>query len=340
MVIGLIYSTAANAKKPADPPDEDGGEPQLVVLHPAGSVESWANAISDSGIVVGAVDREPGIWDGRADVPVFLPLLGTGEGDALAINKNGEIVGCEQWPPSPRYWPSPSDASVALPMPPDAERGWAAGISLDGVVVGEIWMTNDDGTRTYWAAAWRITNNGVFGPVLLSIGGANDVACVAPGLHVAVGRSADVDFGMVATAWDLITKDDGTFTVFGSTILVPDSPGEAFAVTARGDVTGIVQYGNAAFVTRNGSLTLLPSGPRNEYGVGYDLNDSEVVGQTGRSVFSESMVATRWDSRDKRQDLANVYLGADWPLSSAEGINASGEIVGIGTAGAWLIRRP
>jgi hypothetical protein len=144
----------------------------------------------------------------------------------------------------------------------------------------------------------------------------------------------------VATAWDLVAADDGSLTVLGSTVLVPDFMGEAFAVTERGDVTGIVKGLDIAFVIRNGSVTLLPSGPRNEYGVGYDLNDSEVVGHTGRSVFSNSMVATRWDSRNKRQDLAKTYLGAAWPLSSAEGINASGEIIGIGTAGAWLLRRP
>jgi hypothetical protein len=171
---------------------------------------------------------------------------------------------------------------------------------------------------------------------------------VAPGLHVAVGRAPDGDYGQVPTAWDLVAVDDGSLTVLGSTVLAPDYAGEAFAVTASGDVTGVVETGwsrltrtevRAAFVTRNGSLTLLPSGSRNEYGVGYDLNDSEVVGQTGRSSLNKYKTATQWDSRNKRQDLAETYLGAAWPLSSAEGINASGEIVGIGTAGAWLLRR-
>jgi hypothetical protein len=143
----------------------------------------------------------------------------------------------------------------------------------------------------------------------------------------------------VATDWDLVAAEDGSLAVFGSTVLIPDFTGEAFAVTERGDTTGIIKGLDSAFVIRNGSVTLLSSGPRNEYGVGYDLNDSEVVGQTGRSVFSNTMAATRWDSRNKRQDLAETYLGSDWPLSSAEGINASGEMVGSGTAGAWLLRR-
>jgi hypothetical protein len=224
-------------------------------------------------------------------------------------------------------------------MPSDATRGAANGISLDGVVVGEVELLNDDDTVTNWAVAWRIHDLGVFGPVLLSVGGANDVACLAPGLHLAVGRSANVDYGHVATAWDLITADDGTFTVFGSTTLVPDSAGEAFAVTPRGDVTGIVKYVNTAFVIRDGSLTLLSSGGKNEYGVGYDLNDSEVVGRTGRSWLSDNMTATQWDSRNKRQDLVRKYFDAGWSNTSAEGINAAGEMVGLGTFGAWLLRR-
>ncbi len=167
----------------------------------------------------------------------------------------------------------------------------------------------------------------------------NDAACLAPGLHLAVGRSADVDYGHVATAWDLITADEGTCTVFGSTVLVPDSAGEAFAVTPRGHVTGVVKYGNTAFVIREGSLTLLSSGGNNEYGIGYDLNDSEVVGRTGPSWLSDYMIATQWNSRNRRQDLARKYLDASWSFTSAEGINASGEIVGSGTGGAWLLRR-
>jgi hypothetical protein len=339
IALGVVSYSEAVAKKPVKPPSDDSGELQLVSLHPSGSVESWANAISDSGIVVGAVDGVPGIWDARAEVPVFAPLPGEGEGVACSINKNGEIAGWEQWPPSPRYWPSPSAPPVALPLPPDAERGWASGVGQDGVVVGEVWITNDDDTRTTWAVAWRITDSGVFGPAFLSVGGASDVACIAPGLHVAVGRSADVDYGHVATAWDLVAVDDGSLTVLGSTVLVPDFTGEAFAATERGDVTGIVKGLDMAFVIRNGSVTLLPSGPRNEYGVGYDLNDSEVVGKTGRTWLSDNMTATQWNSRNKRQDLVGEYFGDGWPNTSVEGINAAGEMVGLGTGGAWLLRQ-
>jgi uncharacterized membrane protein len=333
IALGGVSHSEAVAKKP---PSDDSGELQFVELEPSGDQYAAAYAINDAGIVVGSVDRVPGYWNAREAVPTFVPLLGHGEGAAYSINENGEIAGWEQWPPSPTYWPSPSHAPVPLPMPPNAERGWASGVAQDGVVVGEVW---DDDTGTCWAVAWRITDSGVFGPVFLSVGGANDVACIAPELHLAVGRSADVDYGHVATAWDLITEDDGTFTVFGSTLLVPDSTGEAFAVTERGDVTGIVKYVNAAFVIRNGSVTLLPSGPRNEYGVGYDLNDSEVVGKTGRSWLSENMTAIQWNSRNKRQDLVGEYFGDGWPNTSAEGINAAGEMVGYGTTGAWLLRR-
>lgn len=339
IALAVFWYSEAVAEKPVKPPSDDSGELQLVSLHPFGSVESWANAISDSGIVVGAVDRVPGVWDARAEVPVFVPLPGEGEGDAYSINEHGEIVGWEHWPPSPRYWPSSSDAPVALPMPPDAERGWASGVGQDGVVVGEVWIAHNDGTITTWAVAWRVHDLGVFGPVPLAVGGAHDVACTAPGLHRAVGRSADVDYGHVATAWDLITEDDGTFAVLGSTVLVPDSTGEAFAVTSRGDVTGIVKYVNAAFLIRNGSATLLPSGARNKYGVGYDLNDSEVVGKTGGSWLADNMTATQWDSRSRRQDLVRQYFGDGWATSSTEGINAAGEMVGVGTLGAWLLRR-
>ena len=349
VTIGLVGSTVVLAKKPVKPPRDDSGELQLVELEPSGDQYAVALAINDAGIVVGSVDRVPGIWDARAEVPVFVPLPGEGEGGAHSINENGEIVGWEQWPPSPRYWPSPPDAPVALPMPPDAERGWASGVAQDGVVVGEVWITNDDDTRTTWAVAWRVHDLGVFGPVLLAENaGAHDVACTAPGLHRAVGRSADVDHGHVATAWDLVAVDDVSLTVLGSTVLVPDFEGEAFAVTPRGDVTGIVKtYWSkrtrttacAAFVTRNGSLTLLSSGGNNEYGVGYDLNDSEVVGTTARSESNIYKTATQWNSNKRRQDLVQEYFGDGWPRTSAKGINAAGEMVGSGTGGPWLLRR-
>lgn len=351
----LVFSVApAQAKKPDNP--GGGSEFQLIDLHPTGYYESVALAINDSGIAVGQVMQEiggaglehaAGFWNATDTTPTFTGLAG-GIGGARAINDAGQIVG---WGVNgPSYWASTSAGPIDLPLPANFHSGIASGISDDGIVTGEIYQEVNEQTIGS-AVAWRVTEESVFGPVVLAPEAAgNDVATLASGINRVVGRSADPLFGHVATAWDLSLLSDESFSVITSTTLVPDETGEAFAITDNGDLTGRVQsWNNAAhtnehipFVVRNDSLEFLSSGRRNYYGVGFDLNDTNVVGETGRYWYSQgsSTSATLWDSRNKHVDLSRQYFDDSWSYTLAHGINRDGEIVGYGSSGAWLLRLP
>jgi uncharacterized membrane protein len=346
-VVGCLFccsSTWADHKPGHNPggggPGGGGSEPQLVELHPAGGGYSAAYAISDTGIVVGTVDDVAGIWDATAATPTFQALPG-GAGEAYAINEADAIVG---WAPTgPQYWASSSADPIDLPLPTGFSTGVAHGISLDGVVVGEVL-----GGQEISAAVWRVSEGTIFGPVVLGVGGANDVAVSGPGTNRIVGRAGDATYGHVATAWDLELNPDGSFNVMESTILVPGQKAEAFAISADGDVTGIIRYWNEqqhentgqAFVIRGGSLELLRSGGRNNlYGVGFDLNDTDVVGAIGRNGPLSPPIATQWDFRNKREDLMQEFFNDSWSSTSAQGINDDGSVVGFGSAGAWLLRQ-
>ncbi|MCC7339294.1 MAG: hypothetical protein IT422_29730 [Pirellulaceae bacterium] len=321
--------------------DGDGSSSfQLVELRSAGSTASKAYAISDSGIVVGAVDGAPGIWISSETVPAFFPLAGEC-GEALSVNEYGEIVG--RGPNGPQYWSYATANPIDLPLPPGFDAGNANGISSEGIVVGEIWG-HASHRNEFCAASWRVTEGQVFGPILLDKGGAHDIALMGAGINRAVGRASDAEFGHVATAWDLHSKDDGTFTVIGSTVLVEGVTAEAYAITQTGDTAGRIEewskgrWGNTAFVIRDGSLVRLPSGRRNKFGVSYDLNATDVVGQSGKAWYSDKLGATKWNPQDKHQDLLRNYLNESWRYTAAVGLNAKGNVVGNGSGGAWLLR--
>ena len=327
----------AEAKKPDN---TGGGKPggsselELLDLH-SGEGVSRAYAINDASIIAGTVDDVAGTWDASFATPVFTALPGGGT-SAYAINDAGEIVGDSE---GPAYWASSTADPVPLMLPPQFITGWALGISADGVIVGELF----DGSQTA-AAAWRVTNEAVFGPVLLGIGGANDVATTAPGINRIVGRAADGTYGHVATAWDIELHANGSFTVTDSTQLVIGETSEAYAITDTGDVAGIIRdieetIEDQAFAIRAGSLSLLSSGGKNMWGVGMDLNDSDIVGSIRTTTFADDQAA-RWNLRNKPVDLMREYFDASWSSASAQGINGSGEIVGYGSGGAWLLRHP
>ena len=160
------------------------------------------------------------------------------------------------------------------------------------------------------------------------------------GVNRVVGRGPDSR----ATAWDLSLATDGSFTLTGSTTLIPEQSSVAYAITDEGDISGRVDGQTPtnpldihAFVIRDDLLEILPNSRRDYYGIGVDLNDSDVVGATG-PVFTTNH-ATTWDSRGKLNDLEREYFDDSWLRTIVEGINSTGEMVGWGTGGAWLLRK-
>jgi PEP-CTERM motif len=198
-----------------------------------------------------------------------------------------------------------------------------------------------------------VSEGSVFGPVFLpNASVVNDVASLGTGANRAVGRSSDGGPGAPAAAWDLELHPDGSFGVAGSSILAPGQPSEAYAITEQGDVSGQVlgtlkganldAVEDNAFVIRNGSLKLLKAGGGNREGIGFDLNDTDVVGGTAPYYWTPVRYATLWNSRNQPEDLSGEYFGDNWSRAIAYGINDDGEIVGDGTLGgvghAWLLR--
>jgi uncharacterized membrane protein len=342
----------AQAKKPDNPGGGNGGgdgggnQLELIDLHPTGSTYSQASAINNSGIVVGSVDDVAGYWDTTATSPTFTALSGGNGLFAKAINESGSIVGDGA---GPTYWASPSATPVSLPLPPGYTNGSANGISRDGIVIGEVY----GGSSNAGAVAWRVIGSTVFGPEFLpNASSVNDVASLQSVMNRAVGRSDGGPGEAAAKAWDLELHPDGTFSVTSSTILIPGEPSVAYAITERGDVSGQV-YGDPhgadldatednAFVIRNDSLKLLKAGSGNREGIGFDLNDTDVVGGTAPYYWTPVRYATLWNSHNQPEDLSAAYFGDNWSQAVAYSINDDGDIVGFGTyegAGhAWLLR--
>lgn len=328
----------------------DGGKQlEFIDLHPASAANSYASAVNNSGLVVGVVDEIGGYWDTESTTPVFSPLPGSAR-SAEVVNEHGAIAG---YGPAPAYdlfyWESPTHAPLTLPLPSGFDNGSVRGISRDGIIVGEIFSAQSSS-----AAAWRVTGNSVFGPVVISNNSLpNDVASLESGINRIVGASPDAMHGFVATAWDLNLNLNGSFTVASSTVLIPDQTSEAHAITERGDVSGQVfgdlvganldRVEDHAFVLRDGSLEVLPAGRRERWGVSYDLNDTDVVGATASYWFA-SPQAARWNSSNKLENLAATYFDSSWTRSVTSGINDAGDIVGFGLfdgdGRAWLLRKP
>jgi hypothetical protein len=325
-----------------------GSSLQFVDLHPPGNDYRSAAAINNSGIAVGQVDEVAGYWDTTATTPAFAPLAGNGW-SADDINELGAIVGVGPAPTHDAYyWASPVAAPITLPLPAGFDNGFARGLSRDGIIVGEIW-----GEQTSASAAWRVNGSAVFGPVLFPSGSyLNDVASLGSGVNRIVGSSSDPAEQVVATAWDVNLSADGSFTVAGSTVLIPDQTSFADAITERGDVSGQVHrddqvganlngFAYNAFVIRD-ELQILENARRERWGEGHDLNDTDVVGETAYANYADRD-ATRWSLGGKPEKLSETYLDESWFWSVAYGINDAGAIVGVGLlegddGRAWLLR--
>ena len=342
---------SAQAGKPDKPGGGKGGEGgggseaelELLELDQGGSVYD----INNSGMMVGNVNGIAGTWYAYDTVPTFLPLSSSGFGGAHAVNESGEIVGITSAGPS--YWSSYEADPINLPLPQGFDGGVANGISNNGIVVGAV-----SSQGAYAAVAWRVNGNSVFGPILLSSSndsGANDVASLGSGVTRVVGEDKHPDGLNVATTWDLNLLPDGTFAVIESTFLFSDQWSRVNAITESGDMAGIVadttgndlDWPDTAFVIRDSSLDLLPSGKRNNFSEAMDLNETDVIGSTGRTWQPDD--AAQWNSRGRLDNLA-TYFGDNWSQTDARGINDLGDIVGSGsmvdseTTTAWLLRHP
>jgi hypothetical protein len=247
------------------------------------------------------------------------------------VSEDGQIAGADL--SGGLYWASRTGATVSLPNPAGYVAD-ASAVSMDGVVVGRA-----EGASGSVAVAWRVTGGSVFGPVVLGVGGASDVAVSGATTNRVVGFSTSGPSAQAAT-WDITLLAGGQFSASAPTIIV-SAPSVGEAITDSGDVAGVMLSDSRPFVLRGTSLTILEGTRGTQLAVGYDLNDTDVVGyarETRRGVATHR--AARWNSTGQYSSL----LGSEWAEGVATAINLDGSIVGFGRTSAstpwraWIIR--
>ncbi|MDG4828703.1 hypothetical protein O7627_05200 [Solwaraspora sp. WMMD1047] len=124
------------------------GRPRVVDL--PGSDQSLVDATS-KGVAVGSSWGDDGprpfvVLDGEA-----AQLPGVRNGEAVAINESGQIVGTRDGT-QPVLWPSGSEQPVDLPLPESHPRGAAVDIDEDGTVIGTV--IDRDGSGQERAHLW------------------------------------------------------------------------------------------------------------------------------------------------------------------------------------------
>jgi hypothetical protein len=171
MALGLVCSSAAQAKKP--PKDDDAVTYTRVELS---SIEGWASAVNQLDGFVEVVGR---LWDNSGEVDVqrahywmvdpagnvllstdlaSLPPTEPGaivRSGALDVSNQGVVVGYQRdgsAAPRPLLWPDAASAPIELPLPEGTALGaMAASINDAGIVVGATYNPNDQSL-----VAWEV----------------------------------------------------------------------------------------------------------------------------------------------------------------------------------------
>jgi uncharacterized membrane protein len=273
-------------------------EVTLLAMPPGAGAYSAANAINDSGVIVGEVESTPGgpvaavLWPSRtatsAEV-VLLPQMGASRSAAYGINSAGRIVG-ELDSGTDSFavlWPDRTTAPVILPTIAGQRDAAAFFINDLGEVVGEL---ADD--REIHAVLWRPDAAGAYTnmPLLLPLAGAlvgGD--CTALAINAAgdiAGEVTDPTGKLHAVRW--IRGADGSYTV--TDLGAAPAGSSASGINDGGRIVGHVQ------AAADGAATAQTWAAGSDAGVVLDptLGESRafaidaagrVVGRSGNQAF-------------------------------------------------------
>ena len=267
-------------------------------------------AINDSGVIVGESDNNISrafVYQGGV-MTALTRLAGDNDrGVAHGINNAGVIVGIS------------SNGTVSRPT------RWTDGGS--GYVPADLGTIA--GTATATGRAWDINESGV-----------------VAGLSTNGAGTSQATMWNAGTITNLTSLGDGTR--FSQAFAINED-NEIVGSSSTGQTVGqLIGTGSTTSITRaflwdGGVITELApfnlytptnNGPTTNYhSVANDINDSDLIVGNSQRIAGSGAVATLWEN-GAPIDL-NTFLpaGSGWVLTSAEGINDQGDIVGFGTFG-------
>jgi probable HAF family extracellular repeat protein len=235
------------------------------------------------------------------------------EGQANAVNSNGQIVGTTAANQAFVY----QNGSMSTLNYLAGQSSWAMSINSSGMIVGAGTTLAGQTVATYWQGptAYQI---GLLGGSFSSAYGVNNSGEVA-------GTSMVPNGAMAAFTW----SSGGAMHDLGT---LGGANSWGVAINNSGMVAGTAQtsFGYTHAFLWNGSamVDLGTLGGNNSYATG--INDAgEVVGYS--LTASGQWDAFLYESGAMYDLNALLPIGSGWSISMANGIDAAGDIIGIGT---------
>jgi len=269
-------------------------------------------AISSSGSEIAGYGIQNGDSYAASSSGGVLTSMGF-EGQANGVNNNGQIVGTTASNQAFLY----QNGSMLTLNYPTILSSWALGINSSGMIVGAGTTVGGQTVATYWQGsnAYQI---GLLGGSFSSAYGVNNGGEVT-------GTSMVPNGAMAAFTWSSGGAMHNLGTLGGA-----NSWGAA--INDSGWVAGTAQtslgYTHAFLWNGSSMLNLGTLGGNNSYATG--INDAgEVVGYS--LTASGQWHAFVYENGVMYDLDALLSVGSGWSISMVNGIDANGDIIGIGT---------
>lgn len=305
---------------------------------------SYPAAINDDGVIVGRSNFIDGlgaaVWRRRQSAHLASPFQ-DGSANPLGLNNRGQAVGYSSsgvQPVTPVVWNNGVPSELAMP---GLGFGMAKAINDRGHVVGDA-LGEATGGATH-AMLWRGGRVTDLGTVPRNKGKPASFASDINEGGVVVGSSHDGNEVARAVRWPA-----GRNSIEALPELLPGTSSWARAVNTAGTVVGTAGYGHAlgdwhAAAWKDGQVHDLGALPGHAASDASDVNDAEVIVGASQPDNAPSRAVVWYGIGSAPVDLnervgpggCTDTRGVVFPLTSADGINASGAIAATGQLTGW-----
>ena len=332
----------------------------LVDLGTLGGTSSFALDVNNSRQVTGNAQLPVGQPSPRLNTFVFSdsgPMAGLGVlagsnnfSRGYAINDAGVVVGESDNNSSRAFVYRNGLLSGLTRLAGDNDRGVAHDVNNAGVIVGissngtvsrpTRWVDSGAGyiasdlgtvagTATATGRAWSVSQNGVVAGVSTSILGTSQATIWSGSSITGLGSLGDgtrfsqafaVNSGGVAAGSSSTGQTVGQ--LLGTTSTTAITRGFAFSSGVMVELAPV----NLFTATNNGPTANLHS-------VANDISESGIIVGNSQRISGSAALATMWIGGEPVNLNTLIDPGLGWVLTSAEGINDAGDIVGFGTFG-------